>query len=177
MGKGENAGYQHFLPFPTIFSKGLFPVSLDSWLCGQGRKEYLMSHLFCTAFNAVFQHNFLYHGGQCTYPCLPEIYCSLYTEGRQTENASDDQQGFFSHPKRVNLLPDMPVLGFSNSAANKNIILRIWKMGNTIIGLSRKNILGKGEIDLFVHSDLDLLCPQPDIILVWFHNHKIGHRY
>ena len=25
VGKGENAGYQHFLHFPTMFSKGFFP--------------------------------------------------------------------------------------------------------------------------------------------------------
>ena len=24
VGKGENAGYQHFSPFPTMFSKGFF---------------------------------------------------------------------------------------------------------------------------------------------------------
>ena len=26
--KGENAGYQHFFPFPTMFSKASFPDSL-----------------------------------------------------------------------------------------------------------------------------------------------------
>ena len=28
VGKGENAGYQPFCPFPTIFEKGFFPRSV-----------------------------------------------------------------------------------------------------------------------------------------------------
>ena len=28
VGKGENAGYHHFLPFPTCFQKASFPESL-----------------------------------------------------------------------------------------------------------------------------------------------------
>ena len=31
VGKGENAGYQHFLLFPTMFSKGFFLKSTDCW--------------------------------------------------------------------------------------------------------------------------------------------------
>ena len=33
VGKGENAGYQHFLLFPTMFSKCLFPRIVRSWDC------------------------------------------------------------------------------------------------------------------------------------------------
>ena len=29
--KGENAGYQHFLLFPTTFSKAFFSSSVKSW--------------------------------------------------------------------------------------------------------------------------------------------------
>ena len=36
----------------------------------------------------------------------------------------------------------MPILGFPNSAANKNMKSKIWTNGDTII----KNIVGKGEI-------------------------------
>ena len=32
VGKGENAGYQHFLHFPTMFSKGFLPLSLEVWI-------------------------------------------------------------------------------------------------------------------------------------------------
>ena len=32
-GKGENAGYQHFSPFPTMFSKGFFFRVVKSWDC------------------------------------------------------------------------------------------------------------------------------------------------
>ena len=34
VGKGENAGYQHFLPFPTMFLKGFFlhAVKISEWL-------------------------------------------------------------------------------------------------------------------------------------------------
>ena len=32
-GKGENAGYQHFPPFPTMFSKGFFFRVVKSWDC------------------------------------------------------------------------------------------------------------------------------------------------
>ena len=35
-GKGENAVYQHFLLFPTVFSKVLFPLDRsNSGLCGK----------------------------------------------------------------------------------------------------------------------------------------------
>ena len=30
VGKGENAGYQHFLVFPTMFSKGFLPCLVNS---------------------------------------------------------------------------------------------------------------------------------------------------
>ena len=36
-------------------------------------------------------------------------------------------------PKRLNLFPDMPILGSSNSAANKDIISKIWTNGYTVI--------------------------------------------
>ena len=29
VGKGENAGYQHFFPFPTMFSKGFLYRVID----------------------------------------------------------------------------------------------------------------------------------------------------
>ena len=33
----------------------------------------------------------------------------------------------------VNPLPDMPILGFSNPAAKKDMISKIWTNGDTII--------------------------------------------
>ena len=33
VGKGENAGNQYFLLFPTMFSKGFFPRVIKSWDC------------------------------------------------------------------------------------------------------------------------------------------------
>ena len=33
----------------------------------------------------------------------------------------------------VNPLPDLPILGFSNSAANKDMMSKIWTKGDTII--------------------------------------------
>ena len=33
MGKGGNAGYQHFLLFPQCFLKGFFPRVVKSWDC------------------------------------------------------------------------------------------------------------------------------------------------
>ena len=35
VGKGENAGYQHFLLFPQCFQKSSFPGLLKSGLCGK----------------------------------------------------------------------------------------------------------------------------------------------
>ena len=32
-GKGKNAGYQHFLPLSTMFSKGVFFKIVKSWDC------------------------------------------------------------------------------------------------------------------------------------------------
>ena len=45
-----------------------------------------------------------------------------------------------------NLLPDMPISGSSNSAANENMMSKMWTNGDTIISLCKKNIVGKGEI-------------------------------
>ena len=42
-------------------------------------------------------------------------------------------------------LPDMPLLGSSSSAANKDMMAKIWTNGDTVICLGRK-IVGKGEI-------------------------------
>ena len=33
VGKGENAGYQYFSPFPTVFSKVFFFRVIKSWDC------------------------------------------------------------------------------------------------------------------------------------------------
>ena len=33
VGKGENAGDQHFLLFPTLFSKAFFSRGIKSWDC------------------------------------------------------------------------------------------------------------------------------------------------
>ena len=48
---------------------------------------------------------------------------------------------FFSHNdfSFFNPLPDMPILGSSNSAANKDIMSEIWTNGDTIIFLTRKH--------------------------------------
>ena len=56
----------------------------------------------------------------------------------------------------INPLPDMPILGFSNSVANKDMMSKIWTNGDTILSLSR-NIVGKGEI---AHYEQFLLFPQ-----------------
>ena len=33
----------------------------------------------------------------------------------------------------ISLSPDMPILGFSNSAANKDMMSKIWANGDTVI--------------------------------------------
>ena len=79
---------------------------------------------------------------------------------------------FFRHVfypiKDVHPLPDKPNLGSSNSAANKDMMLKVWTNRDTIIWLSRKhcrkhwveiiveNIVGKGEI---AHYEQFLLFP------------------
>ena len=39
LGKGENAGYQHFLLFPKCFQKASFSRSVKSGLCGKESKR------------------------------------------------------------------------------------------------------------------------------------------
>ena len=51
----------------------------------------------------------------------------------------------FNFNKLNNPLPYMPILGSSNSAANKDIMAKIWTIGDTIICLSRKHC-GKRRI-------------------------------
>ena len=50
----------------------------------------------------------------------------------------------FSKAIFLNPLPDMPFLGFSNSAGNTDIMSKISTNGDTIIQLSRKHC-GKGR--------------------------------
>ena len=46
-----------------------------------------------------------------------------------------------------NPLPRMPILGSSNSVANKDMMSKIWTNGNTTFWLSRKHcVVGKEEI-------------------------------
>ena len=33
VGKGENTGYQHFSPFPMMFSKVFYSTVVESWDC------------------------------------------------------------------------------------------------------------------------------------------------
>ena len=40
----------------------------------------------------------------------------------------------------------MSILGSSNSAANKDMMAKIWTNGDTIIRCGVENIVGKGEI-------------------------------
>ena len=40
VGKGENAGYQHFLLFPQCFLKTSFVGSKRLGLCGKGAKKF-----------------------------------------------------------------------------------------------------------------------------------------
>ena len=49
VGKGENAGYQHFLFFPQCFQKASFSGSLKSGLWGKGLNSISIfhPHLFC----------------------------------------------------------------------------------------------------------------------------------
>ena len=41
--------------------------------------------------------------------------------------------------KLFNPLPDVPILGLSSAAANKDMVARLWTNGDTIICLSRKH--------------------------------------
>ena len=79
MGYEENAGYLHYLFFPTMF--------LNNICMGGGGSLKLEIVRYC----------------------------------------------------RINPLPDMPILGFSNSAANKDMMAKIWMNWDTIICLSRKS--------------------------------------
>ena len=55
-----------------------------------------------------------------------------------------------------NPLPDMPILGSSNSAANKDMMSNIWTNGVQLSDCV-ENIVGKGEI---AHYEQFLLFPQ-----------------
>ena len=42
-------------------------------------------------------------------------------------------QGYKKGSENLNPLPDMPILGSSNSAANKDVVAKEWPNGDTII--------------------------------------------
>ena len=91
----------------------------------EGRFDWLIDCM-CNAFLTVFQ---LYCNGQCIYPYFSGIL--------------------------FNPLPDMWILEFSNSAANKDMMPKIWTNGDAIIWA--ENIVGKGEI---AHYEQFLLFQQ-----------------
>ena len=60
VGKGENARYQHFLPFPAVFSKTFFYRVVKSGLCGKElivleMTEYIVLSLFSCSFCTHYQ--------------------------------------------------------------------------------------------------------------------------
>ena len=61
-----------------------------------------------------------------------------------------------TYVRSLNPLPDMPMLGSSNSVANKDIMSKIWTNRDTSVCLS-ENIVGKGEMALYEQF---LLFPQ-----------------
>ena len=62
-------------------------------------------------------------------------------------------------PMAFNPLPHMPILGSSNSAANKNMMSKIWTKGVQLPD-QVENIVGKGEIARYVQFLLFLQCFQ-----------------
>ena len=56
LGKGENAGYQHFLLFHTMFSKAFFSRGVKSGLCGNGLTNQNLFLCDLQQFNS-FPHN------------------------------------------------------------------------------------------------------------------------
>ena len=69
---------------------------------------------------------------------LCENGLTLTTTLRERENyyAGSIIFSFFQY---CNPLSDMPILGSSNSAANKDMMAKIWTNGDTIICMSRKH--------------------------------------
>ena len=51
-----------------------------------------------------------------------------------------------SLPNNLKPLPDMPILGSSDSAANKDMVAKMWINGDTINCLSRKIMLEKEKL-------------------------------
>ena len=63
----------------------------------------------------------------------------------------------------INLLPDMPILGSSNSAANKGMMAKVWTNGDIVICLSRKHCGKKRNcslraISFFSHDVSKTVC-------------------
>ena len=56
-----------------------------------------------------------------------------------------------------NPFPDMPILGSSNSAGNKDMVSKIWTNGGYHYLTEKKNIVGEGEIARYEQF---LLFPQ-----------------
>ena len=114
-----------------MFSKGIVLQSCsNSGLCGKeliGQKRW-SAFLFCKfSFIALSRHFFFY----IVYPSYPIILC-------------------------FNPLPQMSILGSSNSAANKNMMSQIWTNGVQLSDWA-KNIVGKEEIARYQQF---LLFPQ-----------------
>ena len=86
VGKGENAGYQHFLLFPQCF----LPIP---------------------KLPSVFNYILFCHLQMLS--VWTSLKCVIW--------------------KRVNPFPDMQILGSSNSAANKDMMPKIWTNGDSII--------------------------------------------
>ena len=81
------------------------------------QQGWLVVWCFQTLLSTAF---LLYRRGQCTYPCFPLSPFNQYS----TE---------YSYQATVNPLPHMANLGPSNSAANKDMMSKIWTYEDTII--------------------------------------------
>ena len=69
VGKGENAGHQHFLLFPAMFSNGFFPSVVKSWDCVVKSSFFTtQSHLLTTLKKSLLKT--LWEKGKMLVTCI-----------------------------------------------------------------------------------------------------------
>ena len=132
--KRRNCLLQAISPFlAVLFTAFISLVCQNEALCGNALSTKLNPHtnlqqrslkLFVNAVNVFFRRAWHY--------CFWIISTTVHT-------AHWNGEVFFFHYCLINPLPNMPILGSSSSAANNDMMAKIYTNGDTIICMSRKH--------------------------------------
>ena len=143
-GKRRNCSLWEISPFPTMFSKASCCWCVKTGISGVVDNNFKLDEngrkFFKQVENTVGKGEIARYEQFLIFPVFSkDLYCGcIKTRACKWQNCLLVQIQNNCR-QQINPLPDMPILGSSNSAVNKDMIAKIWTNGDTVIWLSRKH--------------------------------------